>query len=66
MDSPGNAELLKQFEAQLAGMGPADMRELLAAPRRRRGAGDLHGRATTGPAGGLGRRCRLRAVQRGH
>jgi hypothetical protein len=29
MDNRGNAELLKQFQAQLAGMGPADMRELL-------------------------------------
>lgn len=29
MDNPDQAELLRQFEAQLAGMGPADMQELL-------------------------------------
>ena len=29
MDKPDQAELLKQFEAELAGMGPADLETLL-------------------------------------
>jgi hypothetical protein len=48
MDEPAEAELLKQFEAQLAGMGPADMRALLN--RMAGGFGGADALERTGPS----------------
>jgi hypothetical protein len=45
MDKPDEAELLKRFEAQLAGMGPADMRALMNSL-----VGDFGGVDRTGPS----------------